>query len=163
MSRQKVTQTQHVRQEKVPESGETTTTKKMGQNQMMEGLLDNSEEIRIYSTETIVFLIRGGILLHLVWKENLSEDVENMYCRSYQRPENGPDEAFCTRICKSLQMIVCGCECVVCVHVYVSMSISTFSARGPMPSSDTQGFVTSKKNCTGAQSGAWAMCVQRTE
>ena len=49
---------------------------------MMEGLLDNSEEIRIYSTERIMFLIRGGILLHLVWKENLGEDVENMYCRS---------------------------------------------------------------------------------
>ena len=27
--------------------------------------------------------IMGGILLHLVWKENLDEDVENMYCRSY--------------------------------------------------------------------------------
>lgn len=49
---------------------------------MTEGLLDNSEEIRIYSTERIMFLIRGGILLHLVWKENLGEDGENMYCRS---------------------------------------------------------------------------------
>lgn len=49
---------------------------------MMEILLDNSEEIRIYSTETIMFLIRGGILLHIVWKENLGEDVENMYRRS---------------------------------------------------------------------------------
>ena len=57
--------------------------------------------------------------------------------------------------------VLCVC-CVylwgVCVHVYVPMSTSTFSARGPMPSSDTQGFVTSKKNCTGnAPCTEWGM------
>lgn len=41
------------------ESGETTTAKN-GVELDDEGLLDNSEEIRIYSTETIVFLIREG-------------------------------------------------------------------------------------------------------
>ena len=82
MSRQKVTQTQHVRQEKVPESGETTTAKKKNGVE-----LDDGGPSRQFRRDQNLFYrdnqIMGGILLHLVWKENLGEDVENMYYRSY--------------------------------------------------------------------------------
>ena len=49
----------------------------------------------------------------------------------------------------SVLYVCCVCLWGVCMRAYVPMSISTFLARGPMPSSDTQGFVTSKQNCTG--------------
>lgn len=86
----------------------------------MEFPTDHEEETRIYSTKTVKFLSRGGTLLHLLWKDSLGENMEDLCVAGAIRDRKMALTRFSQPGSANLSRWLKNCVCVsvfVCVYM----------------------------------------------